>query len=148
MSDWHPDWAKNQHERRATVEETPDGNFFARWSVTDSWADVRVLKIVNRADGGAPLFHGDEDHPDHASVPPAQWWEISDLDKAEVYLEGHVKWDGCTELGSVDRPHWCGVNGFKNHCALLRYIWERAFSLMGREQDEPWDEPSMEQPSR
>ena len=59
-------------------------------------------------------------------------------DNEDKYLEGFVKWDGCTELNQ-GQPHWCGPQQYKAHFALLKYIYHRAFKLMGREPEYPWD---------
>jgi hypothetical protein len=63
------------------------------------------------------------------------------LDEAEPYLEGYVKWDGCTEL-DLGSFHWCGLEGYKKHCDLLQYIYIRSQQLMSKSDTElfggPW----------
>lgn len=56
-------------------------------------------------------------------------------------LVGWVKWDGCSDLHS-DSFHLCGPDGYKKHFSLMRHVYLRAFQLMEREPDEPWDEPT------
>jgi hypothetical protein len=118
-------------DKRTTTEDVlGDFGFRMVWSVSDLWADVTAYEITGRGmEENAPLFErkGATCGPDH----------VESHEDAEEYLDGYVKWDGCTEL-DMGRPHWCGPYGYKKHCALLRYIYERAFQLMGREPDDAW----------
>lgn len=116
-------------EKRITVEDVlGDFGFRLRWSVSDYWADVEAFEIQGLDDDGpAFLTAGWQNSGDLAT----------DTDAAEKYLHGFVKWDGCTEL-DMGRPHWCGPEGYAKHCALLKYIYHRAFELMGREAETPW----------
>lgn len=76
-------------------------------------------------------------------------WSVSDcsaqfevLDEdGEDYLSGFIKWDGCSEF-DFERVHWCDPHGFRQHFRLLQHIYTKSFELMGREPDEPWDEPT------
>jgi hypothetical protein len=127
----------NNIQKRITIEDVlGDYGFRLVWSVEDHWADVTAYEITCRstgklADPGQPMFNRADWH----SLPDP----VESHEQAEVYLSGFVKWDGCSEPDQ-GRPHWCGARGFKKHCALLRYIYERAFDLMDREPDEPWGE--------
>lgn len=116
--------------RRETVEDIlGDFGFRLEWSVEDHWAAVKVFAIEARGgDDGVPLFARDQS----STFDP-----IETTEGAEEYLTGYVKWDGCTEL-DMGRPHWCGPDGYRKHCDLLKHIYIRAFELMGREPEEPW----------
>ena len=121
------------NDKRTTTEDIL-GNFGFRmvWSVSDRWADVTAYEITERdMEENIPMFDrkGDDTGMD----------QIETHEDAEEYLSGFVKWDGCTEL-DMGQPHWCGPNGYKKHCALLRYIYERAFELMGRKPDQVWND--------
>lgn len=123
-------------EKRITVEDydpMDDGfGFRCKWAVSDHWADVTVYEVV--ATGGKGEYdkkffdrkpwNGSGDH-------------VEDIALADEYLEGFVKWDGCTELNQ-GQPHWCGPHGYKKHIAILKYIYQRAHQLMGREPETPW----------
>ena len=119
-------------EPRITTEDIL-GEFGFRlvWSVLDHWADVKAYKVEATDENHAPLFWRKGSSTNNGPTP--------NVDEAESYLEGYVKWDGCTELDQ-GCPHWCGPDGFKKHFALLRHIYESAFVLMGGEPEEPWDE--------
>lgn len=118
----------NTPEKRETIEDVL-GEFGFRlvWSVQDHWADVKAFEIVGRNEDGNPLFDSD-DSPNRTMT----------TEDAREYLEGFVKWDGCTELDQGS-PHWCGPYEYRKHFALLRYIYHRAYELMGCEPDEPWE---------
>lgn len=120
-------------EKRTTIEDVlGDFGFRVRWSVSDVWADLAVYDITGRdGDTNLPLFN----RRGYTSSPDP----VESIDDAEPYLEGIVKWDGCTELNQ-GQPHWCGPEGYKKHIALLRYIYRRAFELMGRVPEESWGE--------
>lgn len=125
---------KTQVEKRVTAEDVDvlgDGlGFRLAWTVHDYSAQVTAYEIVARAaDGGAPEFHVG------GSMDMSDWTQ--DLDAAEPYLEGYVKWDGCTELNQ-GQPHWCGPAGYAKHILLLQHIYRRAFELMGRDAEEAW----------
>ena len=118
-------------EHRITVENIQDElGFTVRWKVQDHWADVEVFEVAAFGDDGREYLIKDWAHSGELTA---------DIDNAEIYLEGYVKWDGCTELDQ-GRPHWCGPDGYKRHIALLEYIYKRAFELMGREQYYPWED--------
>jgi hypothetical protein len=122
--------------KRITIEDVfRDGELFGfrvRWAVQDHWADVTVWEIAGqRAEDGTPLFT----RKDSQSQPDP----VESTDEAEEYLDGHVKWDGCSEFNQ-GRPHWCGPAGYKYHIALLEYLYKRAFELMGSLAEECWDE--------
>ena len=45
----------------------------------------------------------------------------------EKYLEGYIKWDGCSHIwfGDEDKYiHLCGVGAWKNHNQVMDAIWE------------------------
>jgi hypothetical protein len=104
--------------------------FVVVWSVESQWANLKAYKITARPDDGRPLFA----KKNWESLPND---ETEHLDDAEIYLEGFVKWDGCSELNQ-GQPHWCGPDDYKKHMAILKWIYHRAFELMGREPEEEW----------
>lgn len=125
-------------ETRSTVEHVgaPFG-FVLHWSVSDHWADVTAYKVVS-FEGEKAFFEVKDDCSEHTD----------DTTKAEVYLKGFIKWDGCAELDQ-GCPHWCGAGDFKMHFALLKHIYLRASVLMGRGEDgldTPWNSTIGESP--
>lgn len=100
------------------------------WSVQDHCASVEAYKVECFDIEGNPLFWRDGS-PHNGDATP-------DYEDAESYLEGFVKWDGCTELNQ-GQPHWCGPEDYKKHFKLLEHIYKRSFELMGREPDDRWE---------
>ena len=120
-----------QEQKRQTTEQIlGDFGFVLRWSVLDHWANVEVFEIGARGDAGPEFRMKETEGCGMIGFTP-------DMDKAEVYLDGFVKWDGCTEL-NMGQPHWCGAGGYENHILLLAHIYKRAFELMGREPEDEW----------
>jgi hypothetical protein len=99
--------------------------FTIRWSILPHWVDLAVFDKVGMELGDAPktLYErkGARTSEDHAY----------NIDEAEPYMEGYVKWDGCTGLDIVSH-HWCGLDGYKRHCDLLQYIYTRSQQLMDK----------------
>jgi hypothetical protein len=99
--------------------------FTIRWEILPHWVDVVAFEKVATELGDTPrtLYErkGAKSSEDH----------VYDIDGAEWYLSGYVKWDGCTEL-DMGSPHWCGLDGHKKHCDLLQYIYTRSQQLMGK----------------
>lgn len=133
-------------QKRETIDlrvlpDNPPFGFRVRWRVLDHWADVEVFEIVGvevskDAHIRHFLFHPKEDDKSDTRTPGYDF--VESIDQAEPYLTGFIKWDGCTELDQGN-PHWCGVHDFRQHCVLLKYLWTRAFELMGREAPDRWE---------
>lgn len=68
-------------------------------------------------------------------------WEPADFER---YLSGSVKWDSCSHFNFGDTDgylHLCGVRDFRNHVALMEFLYRLAFEAMGREPEdgEKWE---------
>lgn len=113
--------------------------FTIRWAYSSHWTDVAVFEKVGT----------EMSEPPRALYHRKDWSDSSDtvyhIDEAEPYLEGFVKWDGCTEL-DMGRPHWCGLECYRKHCDLLQYIYIRSQQIMSAADRElfggPWSPPS------
>lgn len=67
--------------------------------------------------------------------------------RCEEYLECLIKWDSCSHFWFGDGDddgylHLCGVGDFINHVKLVRWLYNKAFELMGsKPQDgEDWQD--------
>ena len=96
--------------------------FRLKWEFQSYWASVKAYEITSYDDDDNIYFHKKD------ALCSSD--EVENIDDADIYLEGHVKWDGCSELQQGQHYHWCGVNGYKKHIALLDYIYNRAMELM------------------
>lgn len=67
---------------------------------------------------------------------------MPDISKAETYITGVVKWDGCSHFyfGGSDNDgylHLCGKDSIEKHQKIVGMIYKRCGELMeGREKDE------------
>lgn len=117
--------------RGIPISQTEDvlGEFGFRlvWEVDNYRAKVTAYKIA--------AFAGDAIQFESVSGTGEQF--TADLDAAEKYLTGLVKWDGCTEL-DMGCPHWCSPVDYVLHGELLKHIYHRAFELMQRLPYEAW----------
>lgn len=127
------EYLKQHTEDRELIEDM-GGRFGFRvaWMVSDAWATVWVFEIVAYTDHkfDVPMFRNIGDKGDQEFVDT--------IEQADWYLDGFVKFDGCSQFDMGDQ-HLCGLQGYQKHIALLQYIYTRAFELMGREPDEVWE---------
>jgi len=102
--------------------------FRVRWSVVSHWADFKVYRIVGGSD--KPLFRKKDYHSSDENV--------ESIKDADLYLDGHIKWDGCSTI-IIKENHFCGASDFKLLQNLMKYLYTRAATLMGREDlADPW----------
>lgn len=116
-----------------------DFGFRVKWTYESHWADVEVYEIVARSEGDVRGVF-DVPHFNRAGYMSSDD-QVEEIHGAEKYINGFIKWDGCAELDQGN-PHWCGVECFKKHCALLEYLWKRSGELLsGREMMDfaPWE---------
>jgi hypothetical protein len=99
------------------------------WETDGFSAKFKVYEITGRDNIGALFNLADWRGPFDKTPTEVE---------AEVYLDGFIKWDGCTEVVAADY-HWCGPDGYQKHQYLLYYLYNKAFELMGREPEEKWN---------
>ena len=77
-------------EKRTTVETIFDEfGFTVKWVVEDHWADIEVYEITAIDDDGN--LYPKKDYTSSEQL-------VRNIEDAETYLEGFIKWDGCSEL--------------------------------------------------
>lgn len=94
------------------LECNPFG-FMIKWSYLSHWCNVEVFK--------------DDQNRDNELT--------TNINEAQVYLEGYIKWDGCSELRMPQTPHWCGPVYYKAHITLLEHLYKKAMELTGNQSD-------------
>lgn len=54
------------------------------------------------------------------------WKENNEVCDTELYLDGFIKWDGCSEIsfGNGLPIHFCGKKHFERHKMVLDAIWD------------------------
>lgn len=98
-----------------------DFGFRIRWRYQSHWADVDVWQIAGRDIEGVPLFE--------RNGATDGMGMVQEIEAAEMYLTGFIKWDGCAELDQGNH-HWCGIHDFKKHADLLQWLWIRSGQLL------------------
>ncbi len=133
------DWLDKNPEMRETQERyDPEGigfGYLIVWRCLEHWADFRVYEVIFKEGEypGEPLTFNRRD----AICSPDP---VTNLEDAEITMEGHIKWDGCSEI-DMGRPHWCGPRYFRQHFQLLEHLYREAGYRMGRgELDQEWDD--------
>lgn len=58
----------------------------------------------------------------------------SDLEKAQIYLSGQIKWDGCADLYFDEQEnaalHFCGIKDARRISCLIERLYEIAKELI------------------
>ncbi len=97
--------------------------FRVEWHYASHYANVKAFNIEARGMDASrtPMFPRKDSYtsPDH----------VLETENAEPYLEGTLKWDGCSDINQGDH-HGCDEQFFIKHSLLLRYLWTRAHQLM------------------
>jgi len=121
---------------RQVVEDWTPGSQFGfriRWGAYDHMVYVEVYKVIS-------VDENDDDkrfrHKDWRGGGPH---ETADIAEAESYLDGSIKWDGCSDL-DFGYHHWCGPHDFRRHFALLEHLYKRAYEVMDHSPWIEWDE--------
>ena len=65
------------------------------------------------------------------------FWEfkVIDEDEDENYLEGTIKWDGCSHLyfgesGTHGYLHFCGKESYTRHTELMSFLFEKSSKVI------------------
>lgn len=117
-------------DEKKTFTEDVLGEFGFRvvWSYLPHWADFKVYEINGRYDGSGEAIFGKASWKNSSET-------VTDVAEAEPYMTGSVKWDGCSHLdfGRGGYLHFCGMDCYAKHCALMKYLWEKSRELVGKE---------------
>jgi hypothetical protein len=67
----------------------------------------------------------------------------TDLSQAQTYIEGSVKWDGCSHFtfGEDGYIHLCGKFFIEKHAAICKKIFYRCGELMNRTDEKEFSQP-------
>ena len=67
----------------------------------------------------------------------------------EPYLDCTIKWDGCSHFRFGDEKekdgylHLCGAFCFKNHMALMEWLYKKAEYLMNQDTVDKWEDATL-----
>ena len=70
--------------------------------------------------------------------------EDNEIRETQPYLKCYIRWDSCSHFWFGDGGgylHLCGVEYYKKHVELIRWLYDKAFELMGEKprSGEEWD---------
>lgn len=91
-----------------------------RWEAYDVYLDFKVREGTRQDDGSVCYSYFNADGG-------PEWTD--DFEHGERYVDGSVKWDGCSHLNfgdGEDNPgylHLCGARCFRNLNAILREVF-------------------------
>lgn len=116
----------SDHDKTELIEHfhgsSEDFGFRIRWRYSESWADVEVFEV-------AALCGDDGQRPEFERKGAMHGGDTTEnLEEAEPYLSGYIKWDGCLELAFSD--HMCGGFFFAQHILLMEFLWKRSRQIM------------------
>ncbi len=96
------------------------------------WIDYEVYQISGYP--GYPEERGERGLGDFLVL--MKGWKSSgddvaadDLDNAEVYVKGNIKFDGCSHFYWGNYTHICGIDEAAKHCAMVYRLFLKAKSV-------------------
>lgn len=113
----------------------PD-RFLVRWEIKDAYVEFTAWEIAYVSAGERYFVrNGADSNADTVTDPTA----------AEVYVQGIIKWDGCSHVDFPDQLHLCGRRSWQSHVDVMKHLWRRAGELLGEgfpgEDFKPLDPP-------
>lgn len=117
------------------IELFGTGNIFTIvWTFAPNHCSFKVYQLLNDVVENDKVIKREYAAKDWNSLPKDS---TTELEEAEEYMSGLIKWDGCSEIKFED--HLCGAFFFKEHIKLLEHLYREAMSQMGSDED-PWDD--------
>ncbi|MCP4128983.1 MAG: hypothetical protein GY753_18280 [Gammaproteobacteria bacterium] len=69
-------------------------------------------------------------------------WKYNSVHVVGQYLEGSIKWDGCSHIKFRDEGyiHLCGLHYWKQHNDVMKWLYQTVSGMIGRfDEDERWN---------
>lgn len=116
------------------VEVWADLGYIARFSYKHSkedcyWIDFEVFQITSYPG----TTEDQKDSPAGEFGVAMKGWKQSsddvagdDLDNAEIYCKGSIKFDGCSHFYWHEYTHICGIDEAAKHCAMVYRLFLKA----------------------
>lgn len=99
-------------EKWIHTNKTGSFGWFVKYEVSEHWLDFKAYECIGEMcnpDAGKKLFRA-EGSCEHVG--------LDELDKAEVAIDGYVKWDGCSEM-KMGQPHFCGSEDVAEYAQVM-----------------------------
>lgn len=111
-------------------------NFTVRYTKGPAHVDFQVYEKIAWEDG-------DKNLPYYESKGGCGMDDKStkSIDEANAYIQGSVKWDGCSHVNFGDEDgyvHLCGPRSFKEMIFILERIYRDCYEIGGFDHDK-WD---------
>ncbi len=124
----------SEEKKRADVWRRDIGmGWLFRIEYDATWMNFKAYEVISH------VLNPDGSHgPDEFHVAGSSFGADStpDLEKAEVMLDGFVKWDGCCEIKMDEQPHFCGLDDMVEfHKACEAVMWIAAEHLTSFDRD-------------
>lgn len=122
----------DQQEKQIAIYPPKEiGDFWIKVEYTDCWCDFTCIWCIAMGESKC----GKYDLPNYETQGSMSSGNYTDDPaKAQVYLSGHIKWDGCGEFrfDEQDRVmlHWCGRRNAKRVADLINRLYDIAADLM------------------
>lgn len=97
------------------------------------FSEMEVL--IEREDGSGFLINYEEDHKD--SCPSFKVYSTAllgqEIDDTDLYLEGMIKWDGCSHIlvgPDIGYLHLCGYDKWKEFSEVMEEVWKKTVGMI------------------
>ena len=108
-----------------TTKHFEDLGFFVTAEPFDYYVEFKIYQVEGVMENGQPLFH----QLGAISYPAP----VDQIEEAEIYASGSVKWDGCSNwrFDEQDRVmlHGCNKDHLLNLGKILAECWEMTADL-------------------
>ncbi len=96
---------------------------------------IAIEYEVREVSVGHDMHDMNEEHPINLYRLPSSSDETTDIELADVWAHGTIKWDGCSHNHLPQYHHECSRQGMKNIGVLFDRLFDLALELMPDEQE-------------
>ncbi len=86
-----------------------------------------IKEILIKTEDGMPQFtieyNAHENYIEFTVNEVVSWYEENVICEEELYLNGSIKWDGCSNINFEDGLHLCGKYYWDMHCKMMNELW-------------------------
>jgi len=112
-------------KKKVTIDTKGEDDFGYRvvFEVQEHWVDYKAYQCTAIGENGKEF---------DCCLESGEIVPTYELDKAEVTVEGYVKWDGCTEF-SINQTHQCGLDMVEELAQLIYWLYRRCLQFIAEE---------------
>lgn len=107
------------------------GDFWIKAEYTDCWCEFTCVEAIADDGAGTTLSYGK-----NWNRGTGEQSLVEDPTQADVYLSGHIKWDGCANLRFEEQEEDCGIHlcgrrdAMRSTGELINTLYDIAADLM------------------